>query len=93
MVIFVKNKFTHKLLNSQSQQREIKKTYLSLVHSFPLWNELIVDFPIRINSNYHHRIIIDRKKGEKAFSIVEIIRKYYTYSDIKIIPQNVMHIK
>ena len=35
LLIFAKNCDSHKILNKQFQNREIKKSYLALVHGFP----------------------------------------------------------
>jgi len=45
-LIFAKNSNPHKLLNTRFQNREIKKSYLALIHGFPQWNEIMIDYPI-----------------------------------------------
>jgi len=46
VLIFAKDKNAHKMLNIQFQNREIKKSYLALVHGLPLCNEKIIGHPI-----------------------------------------------
>ena len=48
----------------------------------------MMDYPIRINGDHRHRTIIDTKNGKNAYSKVEIIRKFNTYSYVQISPQS-----
>jgi 23S rRNA-/tRNA-specific pseudouridylate synthase len=88
LLIFAKNSDSHKILNKQFQNREIKKSYLALVHGFQQWDEMMIDYPIRINGDRRHRKIIDPKNGKNAYSKVEIIRKFNTCSYVQISPQS-----
>ncbi len=88
VLIFAKDKNTHKMLSIQFQNREIKKSYLALVHGFPLWNQKIIDYPIQINGDRRHRTIVDMQFGKKALSKVEFIRKFNTYSYVQIYPES-----
>lgn len=88
VLIFAKNKKAHKMLNTQFQNREIKKSYYALVHGFPHWNEMMIGYSIRINGDRRHRTIIDLQGGKKALSKVEIIRKFNTYSYVQIYPES-----
>jgi 23S rRNA-/tRNA-specific pseudouridylate synthase len=49
---------------------------------------MMMDYPIRINGDHRHRTIIDTKNGKNAYSKVEIIRKFNTYSYVQISPQS-----
>ena len=76
------------MLNTLFQNREIKKSYFALVHGFQYWSEMMIDYPIRINGDRRHRTIIDMQNGKKVLSIIEVIRKFNTYSYVQIYPES-----
>jgi len=88
VLIFAKNSNTLKLLNTQFQNREIKKSHLALVLGFPQLKKMMIDYQICINGDHCHRTIIDTNNGKYARSMVEIIRKLNTYSYAQIYPQS-----
>ena len=76
------------MLNTQFQNMEIKKSYYALAHGLTRWNEMMIDYPIRINGDRRHRTIIDMQNDKKTLSKVEVIRKFNTYTYFQIFPES-----
>lgn len=88
IILFAKNRSIHKNLCMQFQTRIIKKKYAALVHGFPIWEEKIIDLPIRVNGDRQHRTIVDIKSGKKAVTKVKVIYKNNTLSYVQIFPNS-----
>ena len=88
VILFAKNRSTHKELSMQFQTRNIKKDYAALVHGFPIWKEKNVYLPIRVNGDRHHRTVVDLNSGKVASTYVKVINKYNTFSRVQIFPNS-----
>ena len=75
VILFAKNKSTHKLLNQQFLLRRVNKQYRAICFGFPLWDKTIISLPLRVNGDRQHRTIVDFTNGKPAQTHVEIIRK------------------
>lgn len=74
LIIFALNNGIHKNLNSQFEQRKIKKCYLAITHNVPEWDVYSATFPLIIDGDRKHRTIINitGKNSQTEFKKVEI---------------------
>jgi len=73
LVLFAKNKATHKRLNELFERRKIRKIYHALIFGIPLWTEKTISLPLRINGDRRHRTTVDLYHGKKAITDIKII--------------------
>jgi RluA family pseudouridine synthase len=88
VVLFAKNKDSHKSLSVQFQNRQIRKKYIALMFGSPFWNKRTIDYPIRINGDHRHRTVTVQANGKRAVTKVENIRKYNSYSYVRVFPKS-----
>lgn len=84
IILFAKNKEAHRNLNIQFTEHKISKNYRALSHGFPIWKEIFLDCPLKINGDRHHRTIADLKFGKKAATKLIVLKKcdQFCYLDI-----------
>jgi len=61
VILFARNKETHRALNFQFEQRIIQKKYWCISHNIPEWDNLTARLPLLINGDRRHRTIINQK--------------------------------
>lgn len=77
VMILCRNKYSHHLLNSQFESREIHKEYRSLVFTpTPFPNSITYDFPLRINADRHHRTRVSLSQGKPAKTDFQLVEEY-----------------
>ncbi|HSM26091.1 MAG TPA: RluA family pseudouridine synthase, partial [Anaerolineaceae bacterium] len=59
LIIFGRNKLSHRNLNIQFEQKLIDKTYHALVHNIPEWDVYTIDQPLLIDGDRKHRTVIN----------------------------------
>jgi RluA family pseudouridine synthase len=74
IVVFARNANTHRWLNQLFRLREIHKTYHSIVNGIPIWSELDIQIPLRVNGDRKHRTVIDYEIGKPAFTRFQVLR-------------------
>jgi RluA family pseudouridine synthase len=86
VVIFARNKESHRNLNLQFERRLIQKKYWAITHNIPEWDHYTARFPLLVNGDRQHRTIINQSgkfaethfirhkfDREKCFSFLEVI--------------------
>jgi len=86
VILFAKDRTTHRNLNDQFQRHQIQKEYHAIFHGFPCWNQKTIQMPLQINGDRSHRTIyaIDGKNSE---SDVIVRKKGNRYSYFIIFPK------
>lgn len=87
IVLFARNAATHRDLSIQFSDRKIEKTYLAVVHGFPIWQNKIIDQPLKVNGDRSHRTVISLIEGKKAATLVKCLIKSETYTLLEIKPK------
>ncbi|GIV66348.1 MAG: RluA family pseudouridine synthase [Chloroflexota bacterium] len=82
--LFARDAHTHRFLNQQFQNRQIKKVYHLFAIGPPLTNTVEIKFPLRINGDRAHRTVIDFQKGKSASTLVRVIQ---------LLPKNILLIE
>jgi len=87
VVLFALSAAAHKSLSIQFEKREIKKTYLALVHGTPQKEMFVIDEPLKVNGDRSHRTVPDHVNGKKALTNVKIITRFESYTMIEASPE------
>ena len=66
LVIFAKNKETHRSLSLAFEHRQIVKRYTAVVHGRPSWKETACDLALVPDGNKKHHTIIDKYRGKES---------------------------
>jgi len=72
LVVFAKNRETHRLLSLSFEKREVLKRYAAVVHGRPSWKEETCALALVPNGNKKHMTIIDKYRGKE--SVTRFIR-------------------
>jgi len=68
IVVFAKNKETHRSLSMAFEERLVLKKYVLIVHGRPSWKETTCDLALVPNGNKKHMTIIDKFRGKESIT-------------------------
>lgn len=86
LLVLARTKIAHKNLNQQFQDRIVNKTYHAIVHGRPPWDVIIIDSPLKVDGDRHHRTIISTAKGKPACTECAVIQRWQNTSLLSIHP-------
>jgi 23S rRNA pseudouridine1911/1915/1917 synthase len=75
LVIFAKDAETHRALNIQFEQREVKKIYKAIVQGKPLQKSMVIDEPIAENQAKLGSYLV-HQRGKAAWSQYTIVEQF-----------------
>ena len=87
VMLLARSADAHQKLNTQFQEREIKKTYSALVLGKPPWNRKLIDLPLRINTGRRHRTVVDLSNGKRCVTHFKVCERFWEYSLIEAEPE------
>jgi 23S rRNA pseudouridine1911/1915/1917 synthase len=87
LVVFARNRETHRELSLAFQSRRVGKEYLAAVHGRPPWEETVCELPLVMDGDKRHRSIIDRYRGRKSLTRFEKLLSAGNYSLIRARPE------
>lgn len=73
-ILFARDAKTHRLLNLQFQNRQIKKFYHLLAIGSPLTDPLEIDYSLRVDGDRSHRTVVDFHRGKPAITLLHQIQ-------------------
>ena len=79
ILLYALNAEAHRTLNTEFQEREIKKTYRLLIHGRVQEEQFTVDLPLRADGDALHRTVVDKRRGKEAityFTVLETFRQF-----------------
>lgn len=84
IIIFTKTDQAHRHLNKQFANHSISKNYRAVSHGMPIWEEKIVDTPLKVNGDRRHRTVPDQVLGKAAYTRIRVLKKnqHYCYLDV-----------
>ncbi|MCL2758934.1 MAG: RNA pseudouridine synthase [Treponema sp.] len=87
LIVFAKDRDTHRNLSVAFEQRNVLKKYLAVVHGRPSWKETKCDLALVPNGNKKHMTIIDKFRGKE--SLTHFILKFSAgnYSVLEALPE------
>jgi RluA family pseudouridine synthase len=86
LVVFAKDRETHRRLSAAFEERRVKKRYIAVVHGRPAWKETDCDLPLVPNGNKQHLTIIDKYRGKKSLTRFYFLGSAGNYSVIEARP-------
>lgn len=75
LVIFAKDKATHKALQQQFEQHTIDKRYIALLDGLVLQDEGVIDLPLRPDVDDRPRQRVDREHGKPAVTRYRVLER------------------
>jgi len=87
LVVFAKDKETHKILSMAFENRQVEKKYTLVVHGRPAWKETICDLALVPNGNKKHMTIIDKFRGKESVTHFSFVLSAGNYSVLEAYPK------
>jgi len=76
VVVLARNASAHRHLNTQFQDRQVKKIYHALVVGSPDWDHKTVDLPLGLNVGRRHRTVVDHRKGKTSVTRFKVLERF-----------------
>lgn len=86
LVIFAKDKATHKALQQQFEQHAIKKRYIALLEGQVLQDEGIIDVPLLPDIEDRPRQRVDYDHGKRAVTRYHVLERLHGFTRIALEP-------
>jgi len=87
VMVLARNAEAHQRLNTQFQERKVKKKYSALVLGNPEWDRKIVALPLKINAGRRHRTVIDLINGKPSVTQFVVCERFKDYCLIEAVPE------
>jgi RluA family pseudouridine synthase len=87
LVIFAKDRETHKKLSMAFEKREVSKRYIAIIHGRPSWKETVCNLALVPNGNKRHMTIIDKFKGKESITRFVCKTSAGNYSVLEVFPE------
>jgi tRNA pseudouridine32 synthase / 23S rRNA pseudouridine746 synthase len=76
VIVLARSAEAHHRLNDQFAGRKVRKVYHAVVLGIPVWDEILVDEPLRKNGDRSHRTVIDRVRGKPASTSLRTLERF-----------------
>jgi RluA family pseudouridine synthase len=87
VVVFAKDRETHRALSLAFEERRVQKRYIAVVHGRPGWEETVCELPLVSDGNKQHLTIIDKYRGKKSLTHFRRLGGAGNYSVIEARPE------
>ncbi len=87
VMVLARSTSAHRQLNTQFQERQVKKAYLALVVGDPAWERIVVDQPLRENVGRRHQTVVDQQNGKPSVTRLEVLDRFGSYCLIEASPE------
>ena len=87
ILLLARSSEAHRSLNSQFENRLVRKIYHALVRGVPEWHEKIIDLPLRPNGDRQHRTVVDFQAGKLAITQFKRLEKFDHYCLLEAVPK------
>jgi RluA family pseudouridine synthase len=87
LVVFAKDRETHRALSLAFEGRELQKRYIAVVHGRPGWKETVCDLPLVPDGNKRHLTIVDRYRGKRSLTRFRLLGGAGNYSVVEARPE------
>ncbi|GMO46758.1 MAG: RluA family pseudouridine synthase [Termitinemataceae bacterium] len=68
LIVFAKTVSAHQKLSAAFERRQVQKTYITIVHGRPAWNDHVCCLNLIPNGNKRHQTIADKYQGKKSIT-------------------------
>ena len=66
LLVLARSSASHRALNETFEHHQVQKIYHAIVRGIPPWSEHLIDLPLKVDGDRHHRTIVDPVKGKPA---------------------------
>jgi tRNA pseudouridine32 synthase/23S rRNA pseudouridine746 synthase len=73
VLLLARSASCHRALNILFETHMVHKIYHAIVVGVPSWSEHLVDIPLKVDGDRHHRTIVDRIKGKPAQTSLRVL--------------------
>jgi RluA family pseudouridine synthase len=87
VMVLARSSSAHRQLNTQFQERQVRKTYLALAMGDPNWDCKIIDQPLRENVGRRHRTVVDQQNGKPSVTRIKVLDRFGSYCLIEASPE------
>lgn len=87
VMVLARNASVHRQLNTQFQDRKVKKVYIALVEGVPDWEQKVCTQPLRENMGRKHRTIVDQLHGKPSVTRLKVLERFPGCSLIEANPE------
>lgn len=87
VMIFARTAEAHRALNLQFERHQAQKLYHAIVTGAPGWNEHTARHPLRANVGHSHRTVVDVKRGKRAETHFNVIKREQAWALVEASPQ------
>ncbi|MDR1947791.1 MAG: RluA family pseudouridine synthase [Spirochaetaceae bacterium] len=87
LVVFAKNRETHRALSGAFESRLVQKRYIVVVHGRLPETELSCDLPLVPDGDKQHRTIIDKYRGKRSLTRFRRLAAAGNYSVVEALPE------
>lgn len=85
VMVLARNAAAHRALNTQFQERQIRKAYHALIWGNPPWEDIHLDMPVRINVGRRKRTVASTQ-GRPAVTRVRVLHRLDGYTLVEAQP-------
>jgi RluA family pseudouridine synthase len=87
VMILARNKAAHKHLNTQFQERQVKKVYRALIEGDPNWDSVRIDQPLSANRGRRNRTVVDLEDGKPAVTRGDVLERFGKFTLVEAAPE------
>lgn len=84
LLIVAKNDKSHRILSANLKERNIKRSYISLVHGILSKNEGTINAPIGRHGNDRKKMTVTQRNSKEAITHYKILERYNNYSLVEV---------
>jgi len=89
LVIFARDRETHKRLSAAFENRAAEKTYIAVVHGRPSWpgGSVSCELPLIPDGNKKHLTVVDKYRGKRSLTAFTLLFSAGNYSVVEARPE------
>ncbi len=87
VMVVTKNETAQWKIAKQFQRRQVKKTYLAIVHGTPELTSDVIDAPIGVDPRKRQRCAVKADTGRQATTLYEVLESFRGFSLLKLTPK------
>lgn len=87
ILVLARTAEAHRALNSQFDQHLVKKTYRAIIEGCPTWHSKIIQSPLRVNGDRHHRTVVDLNGGKASVTQCRVLETFSAHAFLEIEPK------
>ncbi len=87
VMVFARDAESHRALNIQFDNHEVKKVYHAIVEGNPTWEEKVAKHPLRVNVGHKHRTVVADRNGKPSETGFKILRCFQISTLVEAMPK------